>query len=69
MKRLLQHVPVGAVSAYLLYEMPPAGVLFTVGFFLYELNEDWSIKDQAWRDLKGWLWGCAITALVLIYVP
>jgi len=58
--RALLHLPVGAFNAWLLTESPAAGAIFFVGFLVYELNEDWRIRDHAWKDLKGWLWGFAL---------
>jgi len=63
--RLLEHVPVGAFNAWVLGFNPIIGAIFFVAFIVYELNEDWSIKDQAWQDLAGWLWGAAIIALLI----
>lgn len=65
--RLLLHTVPGGFTAWLITQNPVAGVLFFLGFMVYELNEDWSIKDQAWKDLKGWLWGFALAAYVLAF--
>lgn len=66
MGRVLLHVPIGAFNAWLFWHVPQVGVIFFVGFLIYELNEDWRIRDQAWRDIKGYLWGLAIAAVFLI---
>ena len=65
--RALIHVPVGAFNAWLLHQEPTAGIIFALFFLVYELNEDWRIRDQAWKDLKGWLWGFALTAYVISF--
>ena len=64
--RLLQHIPVGAFNAWLLHEATPTGVIFFLGVMIYQLDECFHLKDQAWRDIKGYLWGLAIAAYVLI---
>lgn len=66
--RLVLHLPVGAFNAWLLGESPVFGVVFFVCFLFYELNEDWRIKDQAWKDLAGWLWGFALAAYLLAFL-
>ena len=63
--RLLIHIPVGAFNAWLLHDATMTGIIFSLGFMVYELNEDWRIKDQAWKDLAGWLWGFALAAALL----
>jgi len=64
--RALIHVPVGAFNAWVLQEAPTTGVIFFAAFMIYQLDECLHIKDQAWRDIKGYLWGLAIAAYVLI---
>ena len=71
MGRALIHVPVGALNAWFMSRDPVLGVVFFLGFMLYELTEDWRIRDQAFRDIKGYLVGLAIcsTALLLTRNP
>ena len=38
-------------------------VVLTAAFFVYEIVEDWRIRDQAYRDLMGWKQG-TIPALI-----
>ena len=64
--RLLIHIPVGAFNAWLLHDATMTGIIFSLGFMVYELDECLHLKDQAWRDIKGYLWGLAIAAGVLI---
>ena len=60
MKRLLLHIPMG------LFIVLGAGLHWAIAlcltalFIFYERDEDHWIKDQAWRDVKGALWGMAI---------
>jgi len=62
-KRLLLHIPVGAVNLVLLQVHPVLAVIFFLGFMIYELNEDWRIKDFAFVDIAGYLWGLALSGL------
>ena len=41
------------------------GVLFFMGFYIYELNEDWHLKDGAWLDIYGWIVGFGIGVALL----
>lgn len=61
--RLLVHLPLGALivlSARLSWTLPLA---FTALFIYYEHNEDHWLRDQAWHDVAGALWGMALTSL------
>jgi len=64
--RTLIHLPVGTFNAWLISESPATGSIFFVAFIVYQLDECLHIKDQAWKDLKGYLWGFAIAALFLL---
>jgi len=66
--RTLIHLPIGAFNAWLISEAPAAGVVFFVVFLVYQLDECFHIKDQAWKDLKGYLWGFAIAAYVMAFL-
>ena len=59
------HIPVGLFNVFLLYVGIVYGVLFFAGFFTYELNEDWHLKDNAWLDIYGWIIGFGIGASLL----
>lgn len=58
------HVPVGAVTVALLEAHAALAVIFFLGFMVYELNEDWRIRDYAFVDIAGYLWGLALAGLV-----
>lgn len=59
------HIPVGLFNVFCLYVGIVYGVLFFMGFFAYELNEDWHLKDGAWLDIFGWLIGFGMGVAVL----
>jgi hypothetical protein len=37
-----------------------------LGFLAYEVTEDWRIKDKAYIDIQGYMWGLA-TGIVGVY--
>lgn len=59
------HIPVGLFNVFLLYVGIIYGILFFAGFFIYELNEDWHLKDNAWLDIYGWLIGFGLGVSIL----
>ena len=59
------HIPVGLFNVFCLYVGIVYGVLFFVGFFAYELSEDWHLKDNAWLDIYGWIVGFGIGVSLL----
>jgi len=65
LRRVLLHVPLGILTAFLTYTHWALGLIFTISFLAYEHNEDLHTKDQMWKDLKGYLWGLALGGLGL----
>lgn len=65
-KRLALHLIVGFVATFAsIYSwVLTAGILFI--FWFYESNEDWYIKDQAWKDVVGCLVGMLIASPVVV---
>ena len=59
------HVPVGIACAALALVSQVLPLVFCLAFIAYELNEDRHIKDQAWRDLSGFLWGIAAGSVAM----
>lgn len=57
--RLALHFPVGLFIIWAFHVFPVAGIIFSAFFLAYELDEDWRIRDQAFYDLAGVLWGLA----------
>lgn len=55
------HLPVGAVTALM---SPVAAVLLFCGFIIYELNEDYHLKDGAYQDIAGYLVGLAVMDII-----
>ncbi|MBA7561944.1 hypothetical protein ES708_03591 [subsurface metagenome] len=63
--RALMHVPVGIFNVFCLYVGIVFGVLFFTGFFIYELQQDYRLKDGAYLDIFGWLIGFGIAVALL----
>ena len=57
--RLVLHIPCGIANALMFGICEPAGVVFSVGFMLYEVAQDLHHGDRCYPDLAGWLWGLA----------
>lgn len=64
-KRVLLHIPLGLLSCLLVYVHWVLSIGFVILFLGYELNEDLCIKDEAWKDIKGMLWGIGIGGVIL----
>ena len=65
-RRALLHAPVGVLAAWLCFSLSAIGTPFFIGFLVYEIVEDWRIKDRGYKDILGFLWGFAVTGAVLI---
>lgn len=59
--RALIHIPVGFICAFIGEKHPIVAVIFAITFIVgYEFNEDKYRKDQAWKDILGFLIGISI---------
>lgn len=63
--RVLLHLPLGLLTCLLGYTCWWLALIFACGFLVYEVNEDWHISDQAWVDIKGFLWGIGIGGITM----
>ena len=62
-KRAVIHIPFGlllVLGARLHWTLP---VVAAALFIFYERNEDHWIKDQAWKDVAGAMWGMGLGIL------
>lgn len=66
--RIMIHIPVGGITVYLLSVSVHLAWIMFIGFMLYELNEDWHREDNAWKDIKGYLWGLALAGIAAAIV-
>ena len=60
------HAFVGLFNAALLVFNPVAAVILFIGFLVYEITEGLRIRDWAYRDIGGHLFGFAAGSVVLI---
>jgi len=51
------HFVGGLLVAFLTVQFPVLAVLLTVLFIIYEMDESWTINDEAFRDIKIYLLG------------
>jgi len=64
--RVLMHIPVGLVACLLVYAHWSLAIIFAMSFLYYELNEDMHLSDEAFKDVKGFIWGCGIGGVVIL---
>jgi len=66
--RALMHIPVGLFNVFLAYVGWIYGLIFFGGFMVYEVTEDWRLKDGAYLDIYGYLigFGVAATAIFIL---
>lgn len=62
--RVILHIPIGMVMAWLCLENAWAGIGLVLIFLVYEWTEDWRTNDHAWKDLFGALVGFTVIALL-----
>lgn len=61
----LLHIPVGIFTVFCGYVGWYLALIFFGAFMIYEVNEDWHLKDQAWIDIFGYLIGIALGVIGL----
>jgi hypothetical protein len=45
------HIIAGLIASLATFINPVAGVLATVLFIIYELDEEWHLKDESYKDI------------------
>lgn len=63
--RILAHFPLGILTCLLGYTYWWLALVFSCGFVIYEVDEDWHIRDGAFTDIKGWLWGVVFGGFIM----
>lgn len=58
------HFPVGLFVGWLAYVNVPLAYLLGTGFLVYEVAEDVRIRDRAFLDIIGYLFGLGTYAFV-----
>jgi len=61
-------MPVGLFNVFLAYAGWIYGLIFFGSFIVYEVTEDWRLKDSAYIDIYGYLIGFSLgtTALFIM---
>lgn len=63
--RVLLHVPVGLIAGFMYFAHWSFPVIFIAAFLVYEKNQDKYVHDQAWKDIKGAIWGMGIAGVTI----
>lgn len=65
----IAHVLGGILAALLTPQYPVLSTLIVVVFLLYQFDESWHINDEAFADIKEFLYGLVIGASYFILKP
>jgi len=63
--RLAHHIWGFMISIVSLVSPTLSAIMF-IGFIIYELDEEWHIKDKSYKDIKEMLIGMGIGAVIAI---
>lgn len=63
--RVLLHSTLGLLTCLLGYASWWLALMFCTGFIVYELDQDWKIGDNAYTDIKGFLWGLGMGGVIM----
>ena len=64
----LAHYLGGSIAATLALTIPTLALLLTAVFVIYELDEKWTISDEAFVDLREYLLGMFFASLVVLVI-
>lgn len=67
-QRWLIHFPVGGFNAWAGTEHWVYPLVFMLGFLAYEVTEDFRLRDGAYIDIQGYLWGLAIGIIAIYFI-
>jgi len=65
LRRVLLHIPIGLLTCLLCFVHWILALAFVISFLYYELNQDMHLSDQAFKDIKGLLYGIGIGGVVM----
>ena len=68
LNNVLLHMPVGVATVLLCLVSGWLGLIFGLGFIIYELSERKILEDKAYPDIQGWMWGIALTGIIVLIV-
>ena len=58
------HFLFGLITIFATIVLPIAGVMLFAIFTIYELDEDWRIKDGAWIDIRQYAVGMVVAIFI-----
>ena len=61
----IAHYVGGFLAALIVLSQPILTILLTALFLVYELNEDWYLTDEAFKDIREYMVGSFVAALVI----
>ena len=62
----LAHIAWGLLTALVSTAAPVLALIMFLGFIVYELDEEWHIRDKSYNDVREMLVGLGTGALVLL---
>jgi len=65
------HIPVGVINTLLCLVSGWIALVFGLGFITYEVVQLVKGKipeDKAYPDIQGWLWGIALTGIIILII-
>jgi len=65
--RVLLHIPLGLLVCLLCYVHWALALAFVISFLYYELNQDMHLSDDAFKDIKGFLYELGIGGIIMLY--
>jgi len=72
MLKAISHYLAGRATPLFLYIHPPESTALTVlawgSFMLYEFDQDWSLKDGAYKDIKEYSIGFYTVSIILLFL-
>jgi hypothetical protein len=66
MGNILIHIPVGVVNVLIAIFNGWLGLIFGIGFIVYELSQERLIKDEAYPAIQGYLIGLGVAVIPLL---
>ncbi|RLE85889.1 MAG: hypothetical protein DRJ96_03860 [Thermoprotei archaeon] len=62
----LSHFLAGCITAIVSTRHPLLSALLFLAFIIYEVNEDWHLSDNAYKDIFVYALGLYVTAIFLL---
>lgn len=66
--RIALHFPIGLLVAFAIEVSGVLSVMLFLCFLVYEVNEDWHIRNGAYKDIAGALIGIFVGIIILLFL-